>query len=143
MFSKLLKEAQPWFSQHSTLIDWGPSVAELSKKEVLLPTITVFAEISLSAPVTRLLLTPKLTDQACNSRDIVEVPPTTTTNGIRIGTSKEGIISTFSSVTISIKIFDFTNILRISQIPHWMELYHSAPQPTLYNKRAGIKASPL
>ena len=93
VFSRLIKDAQPWFSQHSTLIDWGPSVPELSKKELLLPTITVFAEVSLAAPVTRLLLVPKLTDQACNTRDIVECPPTTTANGIKIGTSKEGILA--------------------------------------------------
>jgi hypothetical protein len=34
-FSRLIKETQPWFAQHSTLIDWGPTVAELSKKEVI------------------------------------------------------------------------------------------------------------
>ena len=43
-FSKLIKEAQPWFASHSNLIEWGPPVGELSKKEILVPTVAVFAE---------------------------------------------------------------------------------------------------
>jgi hypothetical protein len=91
-FSRLIKEAQPWFSQHSSAIDWGNTITDLAKKETLLPTVSIFTEVSLSAPVTRLLLVPKLTDQACGNREIVEVPPTATASGIKIGTSKDGIL---------------------------------------------------
>ncbi len=98
-FSKLIKEAQPWFAQHSNNIDWGAPTTD-SRKETLPPTVPIYPEISLSAPVTRLLLVPKLTDQSCGIREFVEIPPTATAAGIKIGTSKDGIRNPFDFVYI-------------------------------------------
>lgn len=116
-FSKLIKDAQPWFSQHSSLIDWGPTVTDLAKKENLIPTVYVFAEVSLSAPVTRLLLIPKLTDQACNAREFSEVTSTTTATGIKIGTSRDGICFFYLNYMFLKCTFDFLDIKHFTSTP--------------------------